>query len=176
MSSIYFGLFALLLAGVLAPTGNNSVVAHVSNSFSFTLDAPLESLAPLFGAERERAWAAGWDPRFFYPHPPRDGRGVVFQVKHPDWNSTWITTIYEPQQGHIQHVYFVPDTLVCLIDIHLTALAPRETTVEVTYERTALNPELNEHVRRLGEQDANFGKEWKAELESYLHRSQPSGR
>ena len=40
-------------------------MAHVSNSFSFTVDAPLRDAAPLFGPEGERAWAGeDWKPQF----------------------------------------------------------------------------------------------------------------
>jgi hypothetical protein len=143
---------------------------HVRNSFAFTIDAPPAVVAPLFGAQRERAWAEGWDPQFLYPQPPEDKWGVVFTVTHGRHSSTWITTVFEPEKGHIQHVYFIPDTMVTLIDIHLAPSGASGTRVEVIYERTALSPELNDHVQEQGRADSRSADHWRAAIEDCLKK------
>ena len=39
-----------------------------------------EDAFPLFSAEGERRWVAGWDPRHVHPVEPGVGEGVVFQT------------------------------------------------------------------------------------------------
>lgn len=56
---------------------------HVSNSFAFTVDAPLNDAAPLFGPEGERVWAGDdWNPQFIFPVPAQDVERAVFTVRH----------------------------------------------------------------------------------------------
>jgi hypothetical protein len=63
-------------------------MAHVSNSFSFTVDAPLRDAAPLFGPEGERAWAGeDWKPQFVFPTPPRDVEGSARTALRPEANA-----------------------------------------------------------------------------------------
>jgi hypothetical protein len=168
-------LAGLFVAVVAAPSRSGSpdgdALSHVRNTFEFTVQAPQSRVAPLFGADRERVWAAGWDPQFIYPQPPADEAGAVFIVQHGDQRSTWITTIFEPAQGHIQHVHFIPEAMATLIDIRLSQPDPSTTHVSVTYERTALSAAFNEHVRHQGESDAASGPHWKQAIETFLARA-----
>jgi hypothetical protein len=165
---------AILLGGIVVALAQSpsaaphSIPLHVSNTFEFDLKEPQPQVAPLFGAHRERVWAEGWEPQFVYPQPAADQQGSVFQVSHGAHKSTWITTIFEPEKGHIQYAYFVPDAMAVLIDIHLSPAQNSGTHVQVRYERTALSPELNEHIRHQGEQDANSAEEWRTCIESYF--------
>jgi hypothetical protein len=93
---------------------------HVRNEFAFTVRAHCGIVAPLFGAHKERVWAGEeWNPNFVHPNPPEDKCGGVFTVEGHDYTSTWINTSFDLELGHIQYVYFVPDCMVTLIDIHL---------------------------------------------------------
>ena len=47
-----------------------------------------------------------------------------------------------------------------LIDVRFSDPDAANTRVNVAYERTALNPRANEHVRELGDADRESGKEW----------------
>jgi hypothetical protein len=142
----------------------------VSNAFEFDVQESQQQVAPLFGANRERVWAEGWDPQFIYPQPANDQSGSVFQVKKGNHDSTWITTIFEPEKGHIQHVYFIPEVTAVLIDIHLAAASQSGTHVHVRYERTALSAEMNNHIREQGNKDAKSGEEWRTAIESYFQK------
>jgi alpha-glucuronidase len=44
------------------------------------------------------------------------------------------------------------------------------TSVDVTYARTALRPEADEHVLSLGKHDSEQGKEWGDAINAYLQR------
>jgi hypothetical protein len=144
---------------------------HVSNTFAFHLSEPREKVAPLFGAHKERGWAEGWNPQFLYPQPPEDIQGSVFQVAKSEGESTWITTIFDVERGHVQHVYFIPNVMAVLINIHLSPVNGSGTDVEVRYERTALSAKMNDHIRDSGEQDAASADEWRAAIEKYFQRN-----
>jgi len=166
--AIASGVVAVLALSTQKPAPTQ--LLHVRNSFGFAVNAPPSVVAPLFGAHRERAWAEGWDPQFLYPQPPEDKAGVVFTVKRGQHTSTWITSVFEPEEGHIQHVYFIPDAMVTLIDIRLVPSGASGTRVEVTYERTALSLELNDHVQEQGGSDSRSASHWQAAIEDCLKK------
>lgn len=144
-------------------------IAHVRNAFEFTVQAPYDVAAPLFGPEAERAWGGpDWNPRFLYPPSSPDSRGSVFVVEHDGHKRFWITTSFDLDSGHIQYVYVLDDLLVTLIDIHLSKPTPGQTGVSVIYERTALRPEGNDRVEKMGLADRGYGKEWSAAIADCL--------
>lgn len=149
--------------------GSWGPVYHVRTEFEFTVHAPYKVAAPLFGPEGERAWTDGhWDPQFLYPQSAQDIEGAVFSVSHAHHSSTWINTAFDLNQGHIQYVYFIPNFMVTLIDIHLSQPDAANTKVQVAYERTALNASANEPVREFGDKDRKSGAEWGSEIERHL--------
>ncbi|HSM85029.1 MAG TPA: hypothetical protein VLT16_02700 [Candidatus Limnocylindrales bacterium] len=164
------GLVPALVTAVQVRENAPPDLLHVSNSFEFRVHAPQSRVAPLFGAHRERLWAEGWDPQFVFPRPPADRAGAVFSIHHGGHTSTWVTTIFDPGKGHIQHVYFIPDVMTTLIDIQLSQRGT-VTRVRVRYERTALSPESNAVVRRQGEQDAKSGPEWQQAIARCLAKT-----
>jgi hypothetical protein len=130
---------------------------------------PLERAAPLFGPEGERCWAGKpWDPKFLYPRPAKDIEGAVFTVQHGSHTSVWVNTIFELSGGRMQYVSFIPDALVSVIDVRLTALDSNTTEVAVTYIRTALSTDANEHVHTLAANDRANGPQWQQSIEACL--------
>jgi hypothetical protein len=53
-------------------------------------------------------------------------------------------------------------------EIRSSEIDVANTKVNVAYERTALNPDANEHVRNAGDSDRNGGKEWGMAINDYL--------
>lgn len=147
-------------------------LAHLTSTFSFTVNAPMHDAAPLFGPEGERSWAGDdWNPQFVFPHPARDIEGAIFTVQHGDHTAVWINTIFNLEDGHMQYVYVLSGLLVTTIDVRLRSLDAQRTKVDVTYTRTALRPEANSHVAAMSKQDSMQGPEWERSIEHYL-RSQ----
>lgn len=163
-------LFAAVIASTAQQPAASTVPAplHTRTEFGFTVAAPFDHVAPLFGAHEERKWASGWDPQFIYPIPARDQPGMVFTVPKGQFTSVWVTTALDLAAGHIQYVYWLNDSMTTLIDIHLTRVSAQKTGVTVVYERTALMPEANEHVERFANEDAAAGQEWSAAINSYF--------
>jgi hypothetical protein len=144
---------------------------HTRTDFSFTVDAPFDQVAPLFGANQERKWAAGWNPQFIYPTPAHDQQGMVFKVAHGQFTSVWVNTALDLAAGHIQYAYVLNDAMATLIDIHVARQSAQKTAVTVVYERTALLPEANEHVQHFIKGDAGAGKEWGDAIGSYFAKA-----
>jgi hypothetical protein len=147
-------------------------LAHARTEFNFTTHASFEQTAPLFGANEERKWAPDWTPRFVYPQPAHDQQGMVFQVAHGPYTSTWVNTAFDLTGGHIQYAYVLSDAMVTSIDIHLTRNGTQKTDVNVVYERTALTPDANEHVVHFAKGDEKAGKEWEEQINRYFERVQ----
>ena len=167
------------LAGMLAVSGTaqssneSPQPAHARTQFQFTVNAPLELTAPLFGADKERVWAPGWNPRFVYPDPAKDQQGMVFQVAHGPRTATWVNTAFDLAGGHIQYAYVLAEAMVTTIDIRLARAAADKTTVTVVYERTALIADANEHVQHFAAGDGKSGDQWAAQINGYLAKQRP---
>jgi hypothetical protein len=152
-------------------------VAHARNEFDFTVHASYQVTAPLFGPEGERGWADGhWDPHFLYPQPAHDTQGAVFTVQHGHHHAYWINTAFDMDARHFQYVYVIPDVMATLIDVRFSEIDPANTKVNVAYERTALNPDANQHVLEAGNSDRNNGKEWGTAINDYLEKQKATGR
>ncbi len=147
--------------------GSNDPLAHTEAKFEFVANATMDKVAPLMGADRERVWAPGWDPRFVYPKPASDQQGMVFTVAHGPYQVPWVNTEFDLAGGRVQYVYAIPDTLVTVITIRMTPQGDK-THVAVEYDRTALRASANDHVQQLAEHDRNWGAEWAEQINGWL--------
>lgn len=155
-------------AAAQEPAASRDHPLHTRTEFSFTVDAPFDQVAPLFGANEERKWSHDWNPQFVYPKPEHDQKGMVFKVEHGQFSSVWMNTALDLAAGHIQYAYVLNDAMAVLIDIHVTREGAQKTGVAVVYERTALMPEANEHVQHFAKGDAGAGKEWGDAMNAYF--------
>ena len=116
------GAVLLAMFGAWAPV-QAQALTHVSNTFTFSVNAPVQEAARLFGPEGERAWAgAKWNPEFRFPLPAADVQGAVFTVRHGDHTSVWVNTAFDTAAGHVQYAYVLDDLLVTTIDLRLRAV------------------------------------------------------
>ncbi len=144
---------------------------RIRSEFAFIARGAYNIVVPLFGAHAERVWAGDyWKPRFLYPDPVADVPGMVFATHQSDLHATWVNTAFDLEAGHIQYVYFVPETLVTMIDIQVSRQGAYHAAVYVTYTRTALRPEANDKVREMAEIDRNAGEEWQGAINGWLSR------
>jgi hypothetical protein len=149
------------------------VRAHTEEKFSFTAHAAMDRVLPLFGADKERAWAPGWNPRFLYPQPASDERGMVFNAAHDRLSSIWVNTDFDTKNGRVQYVYAIPDALITVITLRLKS-EENQTKVEVQYDRTALRAEADDHVREMARQDSTAGPDWEKQINQYLEKRKGS--
>jgi hypothetical protein len=140
---------------------------HTQRTFEFTVKLPMEAAVPLFGAEKERAWAAGWNPTFLWPASAKDQPGMVFTIAHGEKTAVWLAPMYDVTGGLIQYAYVIPDVMAVLITVKLTP-QDRWTHVAVRYERTALNAGARDIVLRMADNDGRSGPEWEKQISDYL--------
>lgn len=151
-------------------SGSGAGRAHTEEKFAFTAKAPMEIVAPLFGAAKERVWSPGWNPQFIHPLPAADEAGMVFTVAHSHLRAAWVNTEFDLKNGRIQYVYVIPDALVTVITLQLTPDG-KQTRIEVEYDRTALSAEADSHVRHMAEGDRSSGPDWEKQVNEYLGQS-----
>jgi hypothetical protein len=142
---------------------------HTSEHFEFIANAPLDVTWPLFGADKERAWAPGWNPVFVWPVTAFDQEGMVFKVPHGDKTAVWVNTALDRAAHRIQYVYVLPDVVATVITLQLAPIA-QSTHVAVTYSRTALTAAANDLVREMADQDRGAGREWDLQINTYLRQ------
>ena len=150
-----------------AQTGEAPV--HMESFFEFVVAQPYNRVAPLFGANGERAWAgAEWDPQFAYPRPADDRAGAVFTLEHSGHKMYWVTPVFDLKNRHIQHLIVIPDAFVAILDITFPETPPNRTKVHVAYQRTALSPALNQDVKAMSARDAHQSGEWQKAIDQYF--------
>jgi hypothetical protein len=177
-------IFALfVIASAVAPALSQAVPTaqepcmHVETSFDLVLPASYAVVAPLFGPEGERAWAGKhWDPAFIHPLPAKDVEGAVFTIRHGPYNAVWVNTLFDVTGRHYQYVYFLADLMVTVIDVRFNPVGEASTAVHVSYTRTAITSEGNEHVKALSEGDKAAGPDWQKAIEEFLHKTQPAAK
>jgi len=170
-----FSLWTTFLAAAAAvnaaPTTLETLM-RTHTTFDLTINAPYAEAAPLFGPEGERAWAGpDWNPVFLHPQPAHDEEGAVFTIRHGVHEAVWVNTAFDLAGHHFQYVYFLPGLLVTTIDVRFTPADPI-THVHVTYTRTALTSDGNQHVEALTAVDRHAGVEWQSAIDTYFaHRA-----
>jgi hypothetical protein len=147
---------------------------HTEEKFAFTALGRMEDVAPLFGADKERVWSPGWNPKFVHPVPAADEEGMVFAVAHDHLKAAWVNTEFDLKNGRIQYVYMIPDALVTVITLRLQPQGDH-TQVEVEYDRTALSAETDAHVRHMADGDRTSGPEWEKQVNGYLEERRVRG-
>jgi hypothetical protein len=140
---------------------------HTHERFEFMANAPIEIVWPLFGAERERAWAPDWDPVFIWPEQPVDQQGMVFEIAHGERTAIWVNTCLDPIANQVQYVYVLPEVVATIISLRLSP-SGRSTHVAVTYERTALSASAHELVSKMAAQDRLSGPQWGKQINDHL--------
>lgn len=143
------------------------MTTHTSVSFDFTVGASIDVAFPLFGADKERAWAPGWNPRYLWPDAAGDRQGMAFTVAHGNKTAFWVNTVFDRDAKQIQYVYVIPEVVVTVITLKLSPHSGT-TDVQVTYDRTALTDDANHVVDEMAEQDKLAGPEWSAQIKGYL--------
>lgn len=156
-----------ILATAIRPASQTGVRAHTEEKFAFTANATMDRVVPLFGADKERAWAPKWNPQFIHPSPGADVQGMVFALAHHHQQAAWVNTEFDLANGYIQYVYVIPEVMLTMITLKVKPEGDR-THVEVEYDRTALTPDADTRVREMAAQDRVSGPEWEKQINQYL--------
>jgi Polyketide cyclase / dehydrase and lipid transport len=139
-----------------------------SNIGSFHLDAPLDSVVPLFTALGERAWAKGWSPQIL---SGEEERGSAFVTcGHEGARVTWIVIEYQPAAGRVSYARLVQDSNIGLVDVTCEQAPSGGTDVAVRYTLTAVNDRGAEFVRHFLDKETYSAmiEDWRVSISKNL--------
>ncbi len=162
------------ITALLLVSASAMATPPLSQSRSFQLDASCHDVFPLFTARGEEQWAPGWLPEWLSGDTQR---GSVFRTRHHDGRATvWVVTDYNPAAGKVSYARLADDSNMGLVDVHCSGNG-RQSTVQVTYTLTGLNPKGDAFVAEFlsdGHYDTMIA-EWKQALTAALaSRRQPA--
>ncbi len=150
---------------------------HVERTGVVAMALPLAEAFPLFSAEGERRWVAGWDPRYVHPTEGRAAEGLVFQtIKEGVGTATWVQTRYEPATGVASFVYVIPDHHTALVDVRVTPAGESQSRASVRYRMTALSSEADDVVRAFGEAFDDYMAHWAEAIQRHIVEGVPLPR
>jgi len=152
---IYFTIwacgFALVQAALTGQAGTAGVEQR-TQSFTITLNGLVGDVTPLFGPVREAEWAPDWSPRFIYPAQGVHHEGAVFTTTSGHGNARlWLLTTYDVRNGRVEYVVMTPAFTATEIKIRVVPDSEQYCKATITYRRSALAPQGNEEVAKLGE-------------------------
>jgi hypothetical protein len=120
---------------------------HVTRSTDIRVALPPLAAMGLFTTEGERSWAGmdGWDPH--YPDPSRIvGVGAVFTTRHRERTTTWVMVDHWPHR--VRYARVTPDCLAGTVEVRALAGSGAGTTLQVTYDLTALTDDGVDELAR----------------------------
>ncbi|MYH08793.1 MAG: hypothetical protein F4012_04405 [Gemmatimonadales bacterium] len=147
---------------------------HVERTGVVAMALPIAEAFPLFSAEGERRWVAGWDPRYVHPGEPHAGEGLVFQtMKEGAGTATWVQTRHEPAAGGASYVYVIPDHHTAMVDVHVTPDGESRSRASVKYRMTSLSAGADGFVRAFGEDFEDFIAHWAEAIQRHVVEGVP---
>jgi hypothetical protein len=126
--------------------------------------APADAF-PLFTAPGERLWVPGWDPVIV---GGGDGleRGSVWLTGDGDEHTVWLVVDYDTEKLHARYARITPASRAGTVEVTARPDGSGGTSVEVTYDLTALSEHGNGILAHFDE--ANYAKimvEWEQLIE-----------
>ena len=135
---------------------------------------PFAEAFPLFNAEGERRWVAGWDPRYVHPSEPGPGEGVIFQTTNKGvGTATWVQTRHEPATGVAAFVYVVPDHHAAMVDVRVTPDGEGRSRALVKYRMTSLSSDADDFVRAFGDAFEGYMDDWAEAIQRHIVEAVP---
>ncbi len=151
--------------------------AHVEKTGIVAMALPFEEAFPLFSAEGERRWVAGWDPRYLHPAEGLAREGLVFQtLKQGVGTATWIQTRHELARGIASFVYVIPDHHTAMVDVRVTPDGEGQSRAAVRYRMTSLSSDADDVVRAFGEAFDDYMAHWAEAIQRHIVEGVPLGR
>ncbi len=109
-------------------------------TFRQLISAAPEVVFPLLCPVREKEWLEGWDYMMVYSKSGLIENGCVFYSPHHGSQQTiWSVTEHDKAKYRIEFVRFTPGEETVKIRIRLHETEKGKTTIDISYEYTALN-------------------------------------
>ena len=149
---------------------------HIERAGVVSMALPAAEAFPLFNAEGERQWVAGWAPRYLHRAGSGVGEGVVFQTTREGvGTATWTQTRHDPARGVASFVFVYPEHHAAIVDVGVTPDASGRSRASVRYRMTSLSPDADEYVRSFGEAFDGFMVHWEEAIQRHIVEGVPLG-
>ena len=147
---------------------------HIEREGAVAMALPSDDAFPLFNAEGERRWVAGWDPRHVHPIEPDAGEGAVFQTTREGvGTATWVQIRHEPAVGVASFVYVIPDHHTAIVDVIVTPEGEGRSRASVKYRMTALSADGDDFVRAFGRDFEGLMAHWADAIQRHVVEGVP---
>ena len=148
--------------------------AHIERAGVVRMDLPAAEAFPLFNAEGERRWVAGWEPRYLHGAGSGVGEGVVFQTARGGLGTaTWIQTRHDPAEGVASFVCMYPDHHIAIVDVGVTPEGSGRSRASVRYRMTSLSSDADDFVRAFGEAFDDYMAHWEEAIRRHIVEGAP---
>ncbi|HLU72481.1 MAG TPA: SRPBCC family protein [Nonomuraea sp.] len=127
----------------------------------------------LFTPCGEEEWVKGWRPRFPVPAADDSRPGTVFETDSHGERTIWV--VADRQEGRsIRYARVTPGSRAGLVTVTAADDGRGGTTVEVTYELTALSPQGARELRGFAAGYGDFLKSWEQAIADRLASRPPN--
>jgi hypothetical protein len=162
-----------LVQTALAGEPGRAVIEQRAQSFTIGLNGSVADVTPLFGPVREAEWAPDWSPRFIHPTQALQREGAVFTTTSADSKDRlWLLTTYDPRNGRVEYVVMTPALMASEIKIRVLPDGEHHSKATITYRRSALAPEGNGEVAKLG---AHWAEQQRIHWETAINEALKKG-
>jgi hypothetical protein len=150
---------------------NKSTGIRVARTATIVLQAPVDTVFPLFTPVRERDWVPGWNPEIIFPGNVDIALHMVFRTKprfeEERQDYLWAVTQYDPEKYFTEYTVMAADRM-WFITVQCKAEGTRtEATVTYTFTGlTELGCRLNDRAINLMFQ--HDLKDWEEAVNHYL--------
>ncbi len=147
---------------------------HIERAGVVRMALPAAQAFPLFNAEGERRWVAGWVPRYLHRAGSGVGEGVVFQTTRQGvGTATWTQTRHDPARGAASFVFVYPGHHTAIVDVAVTPDGDGRSRASVRYRMTSLSPVADDYVRAFGEAFDGFMVHWEEAIQRHIVEGVP---
>jgi hypothetical protein len=152
---------------------NDFVSKRITKAATIDLNGSLAQVFPLFGALREKEWAAGWDPRVMYSQSGDIEEHMLFQTRsvhgHAEGDFTWLVSKYQPDEYLVEYTVFTPERVWWVTIQCRESRTPMHTRAQVTYTYNGLTAYGNHLCQAAAEHMfADDLKDWERAINNFL--------
>ncbi len=150
---------------------HRSTSHFVERSGTITLHGAPDEVFPLFGPEREREWAEGWEPEAVYPAVVAAQEGAVFLTRHGG-DAVWVVNRYDESARVVAYTNFRHENRVTRVLVAVEGSRHEgRSSAHVTYAITALSEKGAQYIAHLTEEHyQSMMVEWETSINDLLSR------
>ncbi|MEV0824873.1 SRPBCC family protein [Nonomuraea rubra] len=134
---------------------------------------PPEAAFTLFTPRGEELWVAGWRPRFPMGTSDDSAPGTVFETGADGEPTIWVVAAREPGR-RVSYARVTPGSRAGTVTVEVDADGQGGSTVQVTYELTALTPQGQGPLREFAGSYRDFLRSWEVDIARHLGSPPPA--